>query len=129
MGFIQWGRIVGLCKGWFFQSLTSKLLYITGRKISDIEPYVVLLTTSVTKSNVDYWKKLRICISYLNQKVGGVRTVGVFNLRDLFTWVDASYALHPNMRRQIIGVMPMVYGMIHCQSSKKKMNENISTEA
>ena len=72
----------------FFHSLTAKLLNITERKIPDTEPDVAFLTTRVAKRNVDYWKKLRIFISYLNQTVGNVRIIEVFNLTYLFTWVD-----------------------------------------
>ena len=46
--------------------ITSKLLYITKRIRPDIEPVVEFLTTRVAKSNVEYGKKLRVCISYLN---------------------------------------------------------------
>ena len=52
-----------------FHSLTPKLLYIKKRKIPDIELAVSLFTTGVLNRNVDYWKKLIICISYLNQTV------------------------------------------------------------
>ena len=43
-------------------SLTTKLLYITKMKISDIEPSMAFLTTRVANRNVDDWKKLRRCI-------------------------------------------------------------------
>ena len=65
--------------------------------IPDIEPAVALLTTMAVKSNVDDRKKLRICISYINQRVEDVRIIGVLNLTDLFTCVDASYAVNKNM--------------------------------
>ena len=52
-----------------FHSLTPKLLYITNITRPDIQPSVEFLTTRVSKINVDNWKKLRRCISYLNQAV------------------------------------------------------------
>ena len=63
-----------------FHLLTPKLIYITKMTRPDIEPDVSFFTTRVAKSNVDYWKKLRICISYLNQTVDNVRVIGVFNI-------------------------------------------------
>ena len=43
-------------------------------------------------------------------------------ITDLFTWVDSSYSVHPNMRFQTGRVTSMVYRMLHCQSSKKNLN-------
>ena len=63
----------------------------------DIEPAVEFLTTSIAKIGVYYWKKLRRCISYLNQKVENVRIIGGFNLIEFFTWVDVEYDLHAKM--------------------------------
>ena len=72
-----------------------------------------LLTTRFAKSNVDDWKKPRTCISHLNQTVENDRIIGVFNLTDLFTWVYASYDIHPKMHSQTVGVRSMGYGMTH----------------
>ena len=52
-----------------FHSLKYKLLYITERTRTYTEPDVSFLTTRVAKSNVYDWKKIIICISYLNQRV------------------------------------------------------------
>ena len=88
-----------------------------------------LLTTSVAKSNVDDWKKLRRCISYLNQTVDNVRTIRVFNFTDLFAWVDVSYSVHTKMLSQTGGVISMGHRMLHCQPSKKNLNEKSLTGA
>ena len=63
-------------KDYLFHLLISKLLYITKKTGPDIEPAVALLTIRVAKSNVDDWKKLRRCISYLNKTLEDVRIVG-----------------------------------------------------
>ena len=47
----------------------------------------------------------------------------------LFTCVDASYAVHPNMRIHTGGLMSMGYVMLHFRYSKKNLYANISTEA
>ena len=112
----------------FFHSLTDMLLYITNRRIPDIKPAVDFLTTRVVKINVYDWKKLITCISYLNQTVDNVRIIGFLNLTEFFTWIDVSYAVHPNLHSQKGGVMSMGYGMIHCRSSKKNLNTKNSTE-
>ena len=114
-------------KAYLFHLLTAKLLYITNRTRPDIEPAVALLTTRVAKINVDDWKKLRRCTSYMNQMSDDVRIIGGFNITDLFTWVDASYPVHTNMHIQTEEVMSMGYVMLHCQSSKQNLNAKITT--
>ena len=83
---------------------------------------MTFLTTRVAKSNVEYWEKLRICISYLNHTVYNVKIIGVFNLTGLFIWVDASYSVHLNMCSQTIGVTSMGYEWLHYKSSKQNLN-------
>ena len=51
------------------------------------------------------------------------------NLTYLFTSVDASYSVHPNMSIQTVGVISMGYGIFYCQSSKQNQNEKSWTEA
>ena len=87
------------------------------------------LTTRFANINVDDWKKLRICISYLNQTMDDVRIIGVFNTTNLFILVDVSYAVYPNTNSQTVGVMSIGYGILHCLSSKTNMNTKTSTEA
>ena len=52
----------------------------------------------------------------------------MFNIIELFTWVDASYSVHPKVLSQKGRVTPMSYGMIHCLSSKQNLNEKSLTE-
>ena len=49
----------------------------------------------------------------------------MFNITELFTWVDASYSVHPKVLSQKGRVTPMSYGMIHCLSSMQNMNNKI----
>ena len=44
------------------------------------------------------------------------------------TWVDAYYAVHNDMRRHTGGCITLRSGMIHCKSSKQKLNTKTSTE-
>ena len=50
-------------------------------------------------------------------------------MKELFTWVDASFAVHPNMQSHTGGAMSMGYGMIHCRSIKQKLNTKSITES
>ena len=47
----------------------------------------------------------------------------------LYTWVDAAYAVHQNMRSHTGGCISFGLGTIHAKSSKQKLNTKSSTEA
>ena len=47
----------------------------------------------------------------------------------LETWVDAAYAVHPDMRSHTGGTMSFGTGVIHTRSSKQKLNTKSSTGA
>ena len=87
------------------------------------------MCTRVSKSNDDDWKKLRRVLQFAMQTVDDKRIIGAKTLTDLYTWVDAAYAVHPDMKSQTGGAMSLGTGMIHCKSSKQKLNTKSSTEA
>lgn len=47
----------------------------------------------------------------------------------IFTWIDAAYAVNPDMRSQTGGVISMGLGLLHAKSSKQRLNVKSSTEA
>ena len=47
----------------------------------------------------------------------------------IFTWIDAAYAVNPDMRSQTVGAMLMGVGVLHAKYSKQKLNVKSSTEA
>ena len=112
-----------------FHSVTAKLLYIEKRARPDIEPTVAFLCTRVDKSDVDDWKKLKRNLKWLKQTIDDNRIIGCDNLDSIFTWIDAAFAVHQNMRSQTGGAMSFGWGTIHARSSKQKLNTKSSTEA
>ena len=111
-----------------FHSVVEKLLHITKRSRPDIETAVAFLITRVSKSDVDDWKKLKRVMTWLRQTKGDVRLIGAKSVQELYTWIDAAFAVHDNMRSQTGGVMSFGHGMIHCRSNKQKLNTKSSTE-
>jgi hypothetical protein len=55
--------------------------------------------------------------------------IGANGLEIMQTWVDASYAVHADMRGHTGGVISMGHGVVHGKSSKQKLNTKSSTEA
>ena len=80
-----------------FLSVAAKLFYIMKRKRPDIEPEVAYFTTPVSNINVDDCKTIKRCITFLKKRKEEKLIIGCFNLKELFTWVDASFAVHNNM--------------------------------
>ena len=58
-----------------------------------------------------------------------IRVVGARDLKTLLCWIDAAYAVYPNMRGQTGGMMSFGTGVIHGRSSKQKLNSKSSTES
>ena len=112
-----------------FHSIVAKLLYITKRSRPDIETAVAFLTTRVSKSDIDDWKKLKRLMTWMNQTKDNTRVIGAKNVHELYTWIDAAFAVHMDMRSHTGGLMSFGRGMIHCRSSKQKLNAKSSTEA
>ena len=88
-----------------------------------------IFTTQVENINVDDWKKIKPCITFLKQSKEDKRIIGCFNLKVFFTWVDALFAMHKNMQGHTGGAMSMRYGMIHCRSIKQKLNTKSTNES
>ena len=111
-----------------FHSVTAKLLYITKRARPDLETAISYLTTRVSKSNNRDWYKLKRVLSFIKETIDDPRIMGAASLHDLITWIDASYAVHPNMRGHTGGVMSYGKGVVHARAGKQKLNVKSSTE-
>ena len=112
-----------------FHHVTAKLLHIMKRARPDIEIPVVFLCTRVREPDEDNWKKLHRVLCWIKGTIDEVRYVGADDLSKLYTWVDAAYAVHPNMRSHTGGSISMGTGLIHCKSTRQKLNTKSSTEA
>jgi hypothetical protein len=55
--------------------------------------------------------------------------MGTNGMEIMQTWVDASYAIHHDMRGHTGGVISMGHGVFHSKSSKQKLNTKSSTES
>jgi len=90
---------------------------------------IAFLTTRVCEPNMDYWKKMHHLIAYLCVKEDMILTLGANGLGILKWYVDASYAVHPNMRGQTGGGLTMGTGFTIVSSIKQKLNTRSSTES
>ena len=94
-----------------------------------METLVYFLTMKVTKSNIDDRKKSKRGLTYVNNTIKDKRIIVAKTLSDLYTWIDAAYSVHNNMRGNIWGSISMGYGIIYGEAFKQKINVKSSTES
>ena len=75
----------------------AKLLFLCKRDRPDIQTAVAFMCMRVKPPDKDDWKKLKRCVAYLRGSIGLVMTVGR-KTDVLRVWIDASFAVHPNMK-------------------------------
>jgi hypothetical protein len=111
-----------------FHSVVAKLLWVEKRSRPGIKTTISFLCTRVSKSDEDDWLKLKRLLQFLNQTINDVPIIAADDLCKLFTWVDASYAIHHDMRGHTGGAMSFGTGIIHGKASKQRLNTKSSTE-
>jgi len=107
----------------------AKTLYATKRARPDTSTAIAYLTTRVRGPDTDDWKKMVHLMMYIR----GTRKLPLILRADgsgiLEWWVDAAFAVHPNMRGHSGGGMSMGRGFPISSSTKQKLNTRSSTEA
>ena len=112
-----------------FHSVVAKLLYVALRARMDILLPIIFLCTRVSKVTADDWAKLKRVLEYINGTLDLTCTIGADDLERFRTWVDASFAVHPDMKSHTGGLISFGTGGVLCKSSKQKLNTKSSTEA
>jgi hypothetical protein len=112
-----------------FHSIVAKLLYVSKRGRLDIQLAVAFLCTRVSCSTEKDWGKLQRVLEYLNGTLDEFLVLGADSLGVMRTWVDASYAVHNDMKSHTGGVVSFGTGATMSKSSKQKLNTKSSTEA
>jgi hypothetical protein len=112
-----------------FHTFVVKGLFACKRARPDIHPAIAFLTTRVRNPNQDDWRKLIKLLKYINGTRNDVLTLSADNLNVVKWYVDASFAVHPDMKSHTGGVMTYGEGAIQTISRKQKLNTRSSTEA
>ncbi len=112
-----------------FHSVVAKLLYVSKRGRLDVQLPIAFLCSRVAISTENDWLKLKRVLQYLNGTLDEFLTLGADDLSEMKTWVDASYAVHKDMKSHTGGVVSFGRGAVMSKSSKQKLNTKSSTEA
>ena len=112
-----------------FHTNVAKGLFLCKRARPDIQTAIAFLATRVQEPDTDDWKKLLCLMCYLKDTKQLVLTLQADNL-NMPTWfVDASYAVHKDLKSHTGACFTLGKGAIYNKSTKQKINTKSSTEA
>jgi hypothetical protein len=107
-------------------NITAKGIYVTKRARPDIYLSIAFLTTRVKGPDIDDWRKLCHLVEYL-RSTGELPLILAADGTGVLSWyVDASFAVHPDVRGHTGGAMTMGTGFILDKSTKHKLNTRSS---
>jgi hypothetical protein len=112
-----------------FHSIVDKLLYVSTRARMDILLTVVFLCTRVSKSTLEDKNKLRRLLQYIRGTIDLGYILAADDLGNMQSCVDASYAVHGDMKSHTGGVTSFCTMGLLAKSTKQKLNTKSSTEA
>ena len=112
-----------------FHSMTAQLLFATKRVRPDIQVTVAYLCTRVREPTEDDYLKLTRGIRYLCNTVLLPLIIG-WDASWMLLWsIDASFAVHNDMRSHTRAILTFGRGVLFSLSNKQKVNSTSSTVA
>ena len=112
-----------------FHTIVAKALFLSKRARPDIQPAVAFLCTRVQEPTVQDWKKLHRMMSFLKKTKEDCLTLAINPEQKIEWYVDAAFAVHPDMKGHTGAVMTMGKGAMISMSCKQRSNARSSTEA
>ena len=101
-----------------FHHYLDKLLYVCKRFRLDILLAIIFLCTRVTFSTVQDWLKIKSFMRYLFGTKELRLTLGASDFSIMDVYIDASYAVHPDMRSHTGGCIKFGRGVLIPKSTK-----------
>jgi hypothetical protein len=108
-----------------FHTIVAKVLYVTKQARPDTSLAIVFMTTRVRAPDTDDWEKLchrMDLMEYLRGDHDRPLILSGDNEGELMWYVDAAFAVHPNMCGHTGGCMTMGLGFPISVSTKQKLN-------
>lgn len=112
-----------------FHHNAAKALFLCERARPGIQTPVAVLCARVKKPDVDDCKKLKQMMQHLRATRNLALTLEANNPQAIKWWVDASFAVHQDMRSHTVEVMSLGKGAFCSASPRQKINTKSSTEA
>ena len=111
-----------------FHNLIAKMLYATKCAHPNMCTSIAFLMTCVHGPDLDDWKKLVHLMKYIRGTCKMPLILSANGSGILKWWVDASFAVHPNMQGHSGGSLSFGCGFPIISSTKQKLNTQSSTE-
>jgi hypothetical protein len=111
-----------------FHHNVAKLLFLCKRARPDIQTAVSFLCTRIKAPDADDYKKLTRVMRYLRATIDLPLVLEANNMQVIKWWIDASFAVHSDMRSHTGGAMTLGKGTIYAMSTRQKFNTKSSTE-
>ena len=112
-----------------FVHLVMQGLYLSQRGRPDIRTAISFLCSRLKCPDEDNYKKLTRLIRYLRHTLSICLVLGKDDTGVVRWWIDASYAVHPDMRGHTGATMSMGNGSVFSGSWKQKLVTRSSTES
>ena len=112
-----------------FHSAVAKLLYIAKRTRPELLPMVSFLASRVSAATDEDMNKLKRGLSYLKGSPDKGIVLESTDPRQVLAYIDASFAVHADMKSHTAVVLSLGLGPICVESVKQKLVSRSSTEA
>jgi hypothetical protein len=112
-----------------FHNLVAKTLYVSKLARPDVSTAIAFLTTRVRDPDIHDWRKLSHQMEYLRVDRLLPLILSANGSGVLMWYVNASFAVHPNMCSNTGGGLIMGRGFPNVSSTKQKLNTRSSTES
>jgi hypothetical protein len=112
-----------------FVHLVMQLLYLSQRARPDIRTAISFLCSRLQRPDTDDYRKLARVIKYLQATVDLPLVLGADKSGCVRWWVDAAFAVHPDMKGHTGGTMSLGKGSVYSTSTKQKLVTRSSTES
>lgn len=113
----------------FFHHMVAKALFLCKRARPDLQTNVAFLSTRVKEPDTNDYKKLRKMLQYLRATRELFLTLEANNAHVIKWWIDASFAVHPDMKSHTGGCVSHGKGAVYNTSTQQKLNTKSSTES
>ena len=112
-----------------FVHVVMQLLYLSQRGRPDIRTAISFLCGRLHHANMDDYKKVARVIKYLHGMIDMLLHLQGDGLGVIKWYVNASYAVHPDMKGHTRGTLLLGKGSVYSTSTKKKLVTHSSMES
>jgi len=112
-----------------FHSGVMRLMFLAKRARPDVLTATVFLSSRVLSPTEDDWNKFIRVLKYLHSTQDITLHLSLKDTLSIHAYIDASFAVHNDMKSHTGSVITLGLGAIYIQSTKQKLMSKSSTEA